>query len=436
MSKKLITFTFFLILGSAALGGFYIWRTQVLRVRAENLEREILKSLTAEEINLILKSQAAGDNSGVLQISEKSESRQLFLKGLREYLALAAQARREDLTEDRNFKINFEHKKNLLLADLYRTKLSGEQGKYYVVPRETLDEVWKYPENEEQFNIDMDTLRAIQAEVAKARGDQSVFTKLQGGALSKARENWANTKVLSEMAKRDAEFLSKPEINLRIKILEAGILSADYLRKHWTEKIKATPPEISEFLAAHPEYDVKKKRAKAESLLREILAGADFAKLAAEHSEDRSTKAKGGLYENVSGGDLWAEVEQGAFTLENGKIADRIIETNTGFHVVKLENKQTKKNADGSETIAFSVRHILLQKGFEDPDNQNPDIPPPFITAEEIAKNRVEKEKRDRLIAEIIGQNKISLPEDFSVELMSDNQKTPNIEKQNSAAIQ
>ncbi len=436
MSKKLIAITFFLILGSAALAGFHIWRTQVVRARAEKLETEILKSLTAEELNLILKSQSVGDNSGVSQIAEKTESRQLFLKGLREYLALAAQARREGLTDDRNFQINFEYKKNLLLADLYRAKLTGEQGKYYVVPQESLDEVWKNADNEKQFNTDMDTLRAIQSAVAKVRGDQSVYTKLQGGALDKARKNWANTKILSEMAKRDAEFLSKTEINLRIKILEAGILSADYLRKHWTEKIKASPQEISEFLASHPEYDVRKKRAKAELLLQQALAGADFAKLVAEHSEDRSTKAKGGLYENVSRNDLWAEIERAALALENGNIADRIIETNTGFHIVKLENKQINRNVDGSETVIFSVRHILLQKAFEDPGSLNPGIPPPFIAAEEIAKNQVEMEKRDRFVAEIIRQNNISLPEDFSVELVPDNQKQPNIENQNSAAIQ
>ncbi len=415
MSKKLIAIMLFLILGGSA--GIYIWRVQEVRARAEKIEAEILKSLTADEISLILKSQSVGDGSSVSQITEKSESRRIFLNGLREYLALAAQARREGLTEDANFKINFEYKKNLLLADLYRAKLTAEAGKYFVVSKESVDEVWKNAENEKQFNADMDALRAIQTAVARARGDQSVFTKLQGGALLKARENWANTKVLSEMAKRDAEFVSKPEIDLRIKILEAGILSADYLRKHWAEKIKATPQEISDFLAANPKYDVKKKREKAEAVLQSVLTGADFGKLAADVSEDRATKNNGGLYENVGRDHLWTEVETAALALENGKIADRIIETNTGFHIVKLENKQIKKSADTSETVTFSIRHILIQKGFEDPGNLNPDIPSPFITAEELAKNQVEKEKRDRFVADIIRQNNINLPEDFTVEL-------------------
>lgn len=421
MSKNMITVIAFFVLGSVI--GIFIWRAGDARAYVEKREAEILKALSVDEINLILKSQAVGDGASVSQISEKAGSRQAFLKGLREYLALAAQARREGLADDEKFKINFNYKKNLLLADLYRTKLTAAQGKYYVVPKETLDEVWKNAENETQFETDMETLRAIQSAVAQARGDEAVITKLQGGSLIKARENWANSRVLSEMAERDAEFMAKPDVNLRIKILEAGILSADYLRKHWTQRIKATSSEIKDFLAAHPEYDVGKKREKAETVLQKALAGADFSKLAAEHSEDRSTKTKGGLYENVSRADLWAEVEAAALELEKGRIANRIIETNTGFHIVKLENKQTKTNADGGETTIFSVRHILLQKGFEDPGNINPDVPSPFISAEELAKNEIEKEKRNRFVEEIIGQNDISLPDDFTVELPDDLQK-------------
>lgn len=421
MSKKLIAVIALLIIGGVT--GVFIWRAGDARARAEKREAEILKGLTADEINLILQSQAGGDGSGVSQIAERAESRQAFLKGLREYLALAAEARREGLTDDENFKINFEYKKNLLLADLYRAKLTAAEAKYYVVPKESLDDVWKNAENEKQFETDMETLRAIQSAVAKARGDEAVIGKLQGGSLTKARENWANTKVLSEMAKRDAEFMAKPELNLRIKILEAGILSADYLRKHWTEKIKAAPREISDFLGAHPEYDVRKKRETAETVLRKALAGEDFARLAAEYSEDRATKTKGGLYENVSRDVLWTEVEAAALALENGRIADRIIETNTGFHIIKLENKQTKKNADGSEAVSFSVRHILLQKGFEDPANINPNVPSPFISAEELAKNEIEREKRNRFVDEIIRRNNISLPEDFTVKLPDDSQK-------------
>jgi hypothetical protein len=415
MSKKSLIIILSLIVALGA--GFFIWRVQDTRAKAEKMEAEILKGLTAEEINLVLQSQALSDGAGVVGITEQAETRRAFLKGMREYLALAAQARREGLTEDANFKINYEHKKNLLLADLYKAKLTKEQGKHYIVPKEEMDAIWTDPKNEKQFNMDMDALRAIQTAVARERGDQMSFPKLQGGSLVKARENWARTKILSDKAKADFGFMSKPEIGLRFRIVEAGILSADYLRKYWSKDIKATVQEIAAYLAAHPEYDLNKKREKAELILRRARAGEDFSRLATEYSEDRLTKNKGGLYENVEKDTLWAEIENAALALEKGQIAGKLIETNSGFHIVKLEDKQINQEKNGSQTIKYSVRHILLQNTFEEPGNYNPDIPAPFLKAEEIAKAEIEKEKRNKFVEDITGRNQIVLPEDFTVEL-------------------
>jgi len=411
MSRKSLIFILALII--AIGGGVFIWRVQDARAKDARMESEILKKLTAEDINLVLKSQA---DSGAAEINETAETRRIFLRGIGEYLSLAAQARREGMTEDANFKINFEYKKNLLLADLYRAKLTKEQGNYYVVPKEEMDAVWTNPANDKQFNTDMDTMKAIQAAVAKERGEIYSASTLQGGSLVKARENWARTKILSDRAKADANFMSKPEIGLRVKILEAGILSADYLRKHWAKNIKATSADIAAYLAAHTEYDPNKKREKAETILRRAQAGEDFSRLAAEFSEDRTTKNKGGLHENIEKGMVWAEVENAALALEKDKIADRLIETETGWHIVKLENKQIKREKDGKETFKYSVRHILLQKNFEEPSS-NPEIPAPFLKAEEIAKTEIEKEKRVKFVERIGQLNEISLPEDFTIEL-------------------
>ncbi len=413
MSKKSLIFILILIIAG---GGVFVWRVQNARAKDAKVESEILKSLTAEEIKLVLKSGADDDDSGAAAISQNSETRRAFLKGMREYLALAAEARREGLTEDANFKINYEIKKNLLLADLYKAKITKEQGKYYIVPKEETDAVWTNPANAKQFETDMETLQTIQKAVARERGDNAAFSKLQGESLIKARENWARTRVLSDRAKADAEFMAKPEVVLRIKIVEAGILSADYLRKYWVKSVRATEREIADYLAARPEYDVGKKREKAETILRRAQSGEDFSRLAAEFSEDRTTTNKGGLYENVAKDTLWIEVETAALALEKGQIAAKLIESNTGLHIVKLEDKQIKQE-NGGQTIKFSVRHILLQNTFEEPGNRNPEIPAPFLKAEEIAKVEVEKEKRSRFVEAVIRRNQIALPEDFTVAL-------------------
>lgn len=416
MTKKVLIIAALLITLSVA--GLFVWRAQDSRVKASKTDAEIVKGLTAEEIGLILKSQASSDGGAAVEyITQTPEARQAFLKGLREHLALAAEARREGLADDASFKINLEYKRNILLADLYRAKLSKEQGKYYVVPAEELKAVWNNADNEKQFNTDMDTLLAIQKAMFEMRGNANVPSKLQGESLEKARDRWASTKILSDKAKADAEFMKRPELPLRFKVLEAGILSTNYLRKHWTDSIKPTEQEINAYLAAHPEFDLKKKREKAEAVLQRAKAGDDFNALVKEFSEHRPTKETGGLFENVVAGQLSPEIDNAVLALEKGQIADKLIETEIGWYIIKLENKQTKKDNNGNDTAVYSIRQILFQNKFEQPGIVNPDIPPPFMTAEEIAKEEVEKEKRDKFVQEVIQRSQIKLPNDFTVEL-------------------
>lgn len=409
MSKKSLLIVLTLIV--AVGGGVFIWRAAEARAKDARLESEILKKLTADEINLILRSQTEAGTA----ISETPEARRVFLEGMREYLALAAAARREGLAEDADFKINFAYKKNLLLADLYKRELTEKQGNNFVVPQTELDAVWDDAANGKQFEADMNALQRIQAAVARERGERYSPGRLQGESLTKARDTWARAKILSDLAQTDAEFMARPEINLRIKILEAGILSADYLRKNWAQNIRATNQEIADYLAAHPEYDLNAKRARAEEILRRARAGESFDLLAKESSEDRQTKDAGGRRADIEPGTLWAEVEQAALALRENQIADRLIETETGWHIVKLEDK--KINRDG--TFKYGIRHILLQKNFPEP-GVDPNVPAPFVKAEEIAKSAIEKAKRDAFVERIERLNEISVPDDFTVARSND----------------
>ncbi len=408
MKRILISFVF-VIAAAGAL--FFVWQTQNDKAEAAKIEAEILKSLTAEEIGFVLKSEALASSESIKAITENQERRQIFLNGLREHLALAAQARREGFAEDENFKINLEYKKNILLADLYKFYLSQGKDRLYVVPENEIEKVLANRANDELFERDMKVLREIRIADAKAKGNFNPISELS----PEAEKNWARTKILSDMAKADAGFMNQKAIPLRLKILEAGILSSDFLRANY-EKFKVSDEEIADYLKTHPEYDAAKKRQTAEMVLQKAKAGEDFAKLAKKYSEDRGTSENGGLYENVGTNVLWAEVEKAALELEKGKIADNLIESGIGFHIVKLIDKKNQKNG-GEKDLKYTVRHIVLQKNFQEPNNNIPGIPPPFMTAEEIAKGEIEREKHARFINGIVNKNPVSLPKDFTVEL-------------------
>lgn len=409
MKRILISFLFVIIAAGAL---FFVWQTQNEKAKAAKTESEILKSLTAEEIGYVLKSEALAGSESIKAITADTERRQIFLKGLREHLALAAQARREGFAEDENFKVNLEYKKNILLADLYRFYLSQGKDRLYVVPENEIKKVWANPANEKLFGRDMKVLKDIRIADAKAKGNFNPVSEVS----PEAEKNWARTKILSDTAKADAEFTNQKAIPLRLKILEAGILSSDYLRAKY-ENFKVSDKEIADYLAAHPEYSVEKKRQKAEEILQRAKGGEDFAELAKKYSEDRGSGENGGLYEDVGKDVLWTEVENAALNMKKGKIADQLIESGIGFHIVKLIDKKVPKNGDG-KNLKYTVRHIVLQKNFQEPNNNISGIPSPFMTAEEIAKAEIEKEKHKKFVNEIVEKNPISLPPDFSVELL------------------
>jgi len=84
-------------------------------------------------------------------------------------------------------------------------------------------------------------------------------------------------------------------------------------------------------------------REEAESLLKQLEAGADFAELAAEHTLDEMTKESGGDIGDFARGEMEEGFEETAFSLEIGETA--IAETSYGFHVVRVTDKSAAQEA-------------------------------------------------------------------------------------------
>lgn len=90
---------------------------------------------------------------------------------------------------------------------------------------------------------------------------------------------------------------------------------------------------------------VAQKKAEAEAIYNDLMAGADFVTMAREKSQDQSNAMNGGELPWISSGDLLAELDSVAFSLSKGEIAAPV-RTKFGYHIVRLIDSRDVKSFD------------------------------------------------------------------------------------------
>lgn len=123
-------------------------------------------------------------------------------------------------------------------------------------------------------------------------------------------------------------------------------------------------------LATHQPLSDDKKTAKhklLEDILKQARAGTNFADLAKKYSEDPGSKDRGGEY-TFPRGQMDKTFEDTAFSLKPGEISD-IIETQFGYHIIKLSEKMPANKVDFSKVKDKIKDHLVqeaIQKNFRD----------------------------------------------------------------------
>ncbi|HEX5719086.1 MAG TPA: peptidylprolyl isomerase [Thermoanaerobaculia bacterium] len=107
--------------------------------------------------------------------------------------------------------------------------------------------------------------------------------------------------------------------------------------------------------------DKQKAREKAEDLLKRLQGGEDFAKLAAENSDDPASKVRGGDIAWLARGQAPPPFEQAAFALTKPNDLSGVIETRSGYHILQLVQREAA-SAVPFEEARPQITQMLQQR--------------------------------------------------------------------------
>jgi hypothetical protein len=102
-------------------------------------------------------------------------------------------------------------------------------------------------------------------------------------------------------------------------------------------------------------------RAQAEDILAQIKDGASFEEMAREYGTD-GTSAEGGDLGWFARGVMVPEFEEAVFSLGAGDLADELVQTQFGYHIVKVDDYRIGEDPmTGEEVEEVKARHILFR---------------------------------------------------------------------------
>jgi peptidyl-prolyl cis-trans isomerase D len=107
------------------------------------------------------------------------------------------------------------------------------------------------------------------------------------------------------------------------------------------------------------EDDADAARAEAQALVTQLENGADFANLAEQNSDDLLSAENGGELGEVNVGDYPESFEQAVFALNEAGERSDVVETEFGFHIIKLDSLVESTVTPFSE-VAETLKQELL----------------------------------------------------------------------------
>ncbi|MEQ2529340.1 peptidylprolyl isomerase [Bacillaceae bacterium CLA-AA-H227] len=185
--------------------------------------------------------------------------------------------------------------------------------------------------------------KIVEKEIAK--NDIKVTDKEIEAELAEYQEYYGGEESFNSVLESSGVKLAdvKEDIKRNVatnKLLEDRIEITDEEMKTYFEENKAQYGQAEQVQASHI---LVEDEATAKEVKEKLDAGEDFAELAKEYSTDSSSESGGDLG-YFGKGEMVAEFEEAAFSMEIGEISEPV-KSEHGYHIIKVVDKKEAKDA-------------------------------------------------------------------------------------------
>jgi peptidyl-prolyl cis-trans isomerase C len=224
--------------------------------------------------------------------------------------------------------------------------------------------------------------------VPQARLDAVIKTRTAGKQpdspqiRSGIKDTLINQEVISQEAvKKGVD--KKPEIAAQIEIQRQEVLVNAYLQDYLKSHPISNDAVKKEFERIKPQIPTKEFKARhilvakedvAKDITSQIKNGGSFEKLAAEHSTDTGSKARGGDLGWSPATRYVKPFGEALSKLKKGQMTDPPVQTQYGWHVIRLDDERPVKVPTIEEAkpkITQMLQQQLIQKMVSDLRSQS-----------------------------------------------------------------
>lgn len=364
-----------------------------------------VKSLTAEDMATLAEGFSPQERT---MLASDPEQRKKMAENVRDVLALAGEARKHGVADRPEVKRQLGTMGSFVLAQTYVMKQreggAAPQGPPY--KKEEVDALLAEPATQKEFDsflADAQKTGLIpEDEIPEAQKEQ-------------VRQQWGAAQLLARKG-REAGLDKERKTQLQVQLQEASLLARIYADE-LAKELKPSEEDI--------DAKLEESKQKAEEVLKRARAGEDFEALAREFSTEPGAEQSGGelpwfgrAAEGQPGG-MVKPFEDAAFALKENEVSD-VVQTDFGYHVIKMLGRRTDKGPDGKPQEQVHVRHVLLRPEVGEANPFGPRKPLREMIADSLVAERVEKR-----IKEITERSQVKVPEEFAVKAPETPQRPP-----------